>query len=241
MVRVTVWNEYRSEQENEAAAAVYPDGIHTTIADFLDDAGHETRTATLDEPEHGLTAHVLDDTDVLVYWSHNANDEVADEVAARIAEQVLDGMGLLVLHSGLRSKPFHVLMGTRCRVKRRNADETERVWILDPAHQIVEGLDQDYLEFPESQVFAEPFEIPAPDELVMVSWNEGGEVFRSGCCWRRGRGRVFFFGPGHETYPVYHRDDVQRVLTNAVDWAAPVAGPPAEHGRLDGSIEPIGE
>jgi len=235
MVSVTVWNEYVHERERDDVAEVYPDGIHATIADALAERGHETRTATLDEPEHGLSEAVLDDTDVLLWWGHAAHDEVDDAVVERVAERVHEGMGLLVLHSAHASKPFKRLLGTPCDLTWREVGERERLWVVDPGHQITDGLD-DSLVFDEAEMYGEPFGVPEPDRLVFTSWFEGGEVFRSGCCYRRGRGRIFYFRPGHETYPVYHRDDVQRVLDNAVGWAAPTEGSNARAGNRN--VEP---
>ena len=230
MVSVTVWNEFVHEQEDDAVAEVYPDGIHTAIAGGLAERGHETRTATLEEPEHGLIETALDDTDVLVWWGHVAHHEVADDVVDRVAERVHDGMGLIVLHSAHASKPFQRLLGTPCDLTWREADERERMWVVDPGHPIADGLD-DALVFDEAETYGEPFGIPEPDRLVFTSWFEGGEVFRSGCCFRRGRGRIFYFRPGHETYPIYHRDDVQQVLDNAVRWATPTEGAEAYAGN----------
>ena len=230
MVSVTVWNEYVHEQEDEEVAEVYPDGIHTTIADALAERGHETRIATLQEPEHGLTEAVLDETEVLTWWGHAAHDEVDDEIVERVAARVQDGMGLLVLHSAHASKPFQRLLGTPCDLTWREAGERERCWVVDPGHPITDGLD-DSIVIEEAEMYGEPFGVPEPDRLVFTSWFEGGEVFRSGCCYRRGRGRLFYFRPGHETYPIYHRDDIQRVLANAVEWAAPTEGADAHAGN----------
>ena len=58
------------------------------------------------------------------------------------------------------------------------------------------------------------------DNLVFISWHPGGEVFRSGCCFVRG-GRIFYFQPGHETFPIYYQPEIQTVITNAVRWVAP--------------------
>ncbi len=240
VIQATVWNEYRTEHENEIAGEIYPNGIHEPLRECLEEAGCEVQIATLDEPDHGLTPEILDETDVLLWWAHLANEEVEDEIVERVYDRVLEGMGLLVLHSARRSKVFEKLMGTSCAAKVRDADETERIWIVDPAHPIVDGIEDNYLEFSESQVAVEPFDIPVPDELVMVSWLEGGEIFRSGCCFQRGKGKIFFFGPGHETYPVYHRDDVQQIIANAAEWAAPVDGPDIPHEfDFTDPIEPV--
>ena len=224
-MRVVVWNEYLAEREDGVARGVYPEGIHGAVAGALseslgDDATVET--ATLDEPSCGLPPSVLESTDVLLWWGHLAHDRVPDELAERIVARVLGGMGLLVLHSGHLSKPFRRLMGTTCHLRWREADDRELVWTLAPAHPIATGVPP-VIVLPRQEVYSEPFDIPVPDELVFVSSFTGGEVFRSGCCFARGRGRIFFFSPGHETHPVYHDADVRRVLANAVRWAAPTA------------------
>ena len=100
------------------------------------------------------------------------------------------------------------------------AGEKERLWVCNPGHPIVQGIDK-YFEIPNTEMYGEPFGIPAPDEQIFISWFEGGEVFRSGCTWKRGNGKVFYFRPGHETYPIYFHDTVKLVLKNAVRWAAP--------------------
>lgn len=219
-IRVTVWNEFRHEQQHNDVRAVYPRGIHTVIAEGLTAAGISVRTATLDEPEHGLPESVLAETDVLTWWGHMAHGEVSDAVVDRVQARVLAGMGLIVLHSGHFSKIFKRLMGTTCNLKWREAAERERIWVIEPGHPIAQGLGE-YFEVPHAEMYGERFDIPAPDELVFVSWFQGGEVFRSGCCWRRGAGKVFYFRPGHETYPIYYQPEIQRVLANAVRWAAP--------------------
>ncbi len=219
-MNVTVWNENRHEQQNPVVREIYPKGIHGAIASFLEEA-FNVRTATLDEPEHGLTQEVLDGTDVLIWWGHLAHGEVSDEVVERVKQRILDGMGLIVLHSGHFSKIFKTLMGTSCDLKWREADEKERIWIVDPSHPIAEGIGES-IELEKEEMYGEHFDIPAPDQLVMVSWFEGGEVFRSGCTYQRGNGKIFYFRPGHETYPTYYHKDVQKVIENAVKWAAPV-------------------
>jgi len=227
MSSVTVWNEFRHERENDEVAAIYPDGMHVVLAEALED-DHVVQTATLDEPEHGLTESVLADTDVLIWWGHRAHDEVADEIVDRVQERVLEGMGLLVLHSGHFSKVFKRLLGTSCNLQYREDGATERLWVTDPGHPIVADIDE-YLELPRTEMYGEPFDIPEPDRLVLLSWFEGGEVFRSGCCYRRGNGRIFYFRPGHETYPIYKNEDVLQVIGNAVAWATPTGDGSGRH------------
>ena len=220
---ITVWNEGIHEQRTEATGEIYPDGIGGTIAGFLGAVGHDTRVATLADPEHGLTDAVLDGTDVLVWWGHAAHEEVDDGVASRVVEAVREGMGYVPLHSSHHAKPFMDLMGTDCDEKFRVADERQRIWVADPGHPIANGLEEATV-IPESEMYGEPHNVPSPDDVVLISWFEGGEVFRSGCCWRRQRGRIFYFSPGHETYPVFHHEGVRRILINAVEWAAPDPG-----------------
>jgi len=218
MVKVTIWNENRHEQINPDVKSIYPSGIHTTIATFLNEAGYNTTTATLEQPEHGLTDEVLEKTDVLVWWGHIAHNEVQDQIVQKVYEKVLQGMGLIVLHSGHFSKIFKKLMGTSCDLKWREAAETERLWVVDPSHPIVDGIGE-YIKIDQEEMYGEHFDIPTPDELVLVSWFKGGEVFRSGCTFKRGNGKIFYFRPGHETYPTYHHKEVQKIIINAVNWA----------------------
>ncbi len=224
MIRVTVWNEGRHEKSHAEVAKVYPKGIHNAIADGLNEAGFTARTATLDEPEHGLTEKVLAETDVLTWWGHMAHGEVKDEIVERVHARVMEGMGLIVLHSGHFSKIFKKLMGTTCNLIWREANENERLWVIQPGHPIAEGLPR-YIDLPQEEMYGEFFDIPTPDALVLVSWFKGGEVFRSGCCFHRGAGRVFYFRPGHESYPTYYDPVIRKVIANAVKWAAPVNGP----------------
>ena len=230
-IRVTVWNEYLHEVQFPEVAEVYPKGIHGCIADFLKDAGMEVRTATLREPEHGLAQEVLDNTDVLIWWGHMAHHEVADEIVDRVYKRVLEGMGLIVLHSGHASKIFQKLCGTDTwKLKWREDGEKEILWVVDPSHPIADGLDEKII-IPHEEMYGEHFNIPQPDELVFISWFEGGEVFRSGCCYHRGKGKIFYFRPGHEVFPIYHQPEIQHVIINAVKWAAPVQFPNTTYGN----------
>lgn len=217
-LRVTIWNEYRHERQHESIAKIYPQGIHGAIGEGLTD--YEIKYAVLDDEEHGLTEEVLDATDVLIWWGHMAHHEVRDDIVERVHRRVLRGMGLIVLHSGHFSKIFKKLMGTTCDLKWREAEDKERIWIVNPGHPIAAGLGE-YIELEREEMYGEHFDIPQPDELVMVSWFTGGEVFRSGCCYTRGLGKIFYFRPGHESYPTYYNPEVRKVISNAVRWTAP--------------------
>ena len=221
-IQVTVWNEFVQDSTDPQIIAVYPDGIHAAIAEGLvEQLGDQVtvRTATLAEPEHGLTSEVLEATDVLLWWGHLAHDQVADEVVDAVQRRVLDGMGLIVLQSGQGSAIFRRLMGTSCRIDWRHGDR-ELVWTVNPSHDIAQGLPQP-ITIPDSEMYGEFFDIPAPDELVFISSYAGGEVFRSGCCFHRGKGRIFYFAPGHEEYPIFFQPEIRQVIGNAVRWAAP--------------------
>lgn len=219
MNKIVVWNENVHEQRSQEIRAVYPNGIHAQIASILRDE-IPVETATLQDPEHGLSEERLAQTDVLLWWGHVAHNEVSDTVVDRVQKRVLEGMGLIVLHSGHYSKIFKRLLGTTCSLTWREAAEKERLWVCNPGHPIVQGLGP-YFEIPHEEMYGEPFAVPTPDETVFISWFEGGEVFRSGCIWKRGNGKIFYFRPGHESYPTYYQPEVQLVLRNAVRWGMP--------------------
>ena len=238
-IRVTVWSEFRHEKQSAEIAAIYPDGIHGVIAGFLAaDPRLEVRTATLDETEQGLPRQTLDTTDVLTWWGHVAHDEVRDELVDRVQARVVEGMGLIVLHAGHFSKVFKRMMGTSCALRWRDVGEKERLWVVEPGHPIADGLPP-YFEIPREEMYGERFDIPDPDAVVFISWFAGGNVFRSGCTFTRGKGRIFYFRPGHETFPTYHDANVQRVILNAVRWAAPGDGPVMKLGDCEPPLEKL--
>jgi len=221
MIKVTVWNEFKHEQEKEKVKAVYPDGIHNTIKAFLDeDREFEVKTATLYDENCGITEELLNNTDVLIWWGHCAHNKVPDDVAKMVQSAVLSGMGFIPLHSAHHSKPFKLLMGTTANLSWREDGDMERIWVVKPSHPIAQGIDR-YFELPHEETYSEPFDIPEPNELVFGGWYEGGEIFRSGCCFLRGNGKIFYFQPGHETFPIYYDKNVQTVIKNAIRWAAP--------------------
>ncbi len=237
--RVTIWNEFIHERTNEKIGKLYPQGMHGAIEEYLIKQGYEVQTATLDQEEHGLTDEVLSSTDVLIWWGHMAHAKVSDEVVDKVHKRIiLGGMGLIPLHSSHFSKIFVKLMGTTCNLKWREIGEKERIWVVNPAHPITKGIG-DYIEIPNAEMYGEHFDIPQPDELVFISWFQGGEVFRSGCCFYRGRGKIFYFRPGHETYPVFYNEGVLKVIENAVTWAAPSGGPSPNFDHFPKPIEDV--
>ena len=237
-MKITVWNEFAHEKSDPKVKAIYPDGIHAVIAAFLRDAGHEVRTATLDDPECGLTDEVLDDTDVLFWWGHMRHGDVPDAVVERVYRHVIDGMGMVVLHSGHASKIFRKLLGTPSgELKWRESGDKEILWVIDRGHPIVQGLGEKII-LEHEETYGEHFLIPQPDELVFISWFTGGEVFRSGCVYKRGRGKIFYFRPGHESVPTYHNPDVQKVLVNAAAYVyTPKAEAPYQYGWVKPTVE----
>lgn len=221
MIRVTIYNEYVHEREDEAIREVYPEGIHMTLKQQLEDEEITVHTVTLDDLPDGLSDEVLAETDVLIWWGHIRHREVPDEVALRVQQAVLKGMGAIFLHSAHHSKPFRLLMGTSCNLTWREDGDSELVWVINPAHPIAQGIGR-FIKLEHEEAYGEPFTVPEPDELVFIGTYDGGEVFRSGCCYRKENGRVFYFQPGHETYRTYHHPDVIRVLKNAIHWANPI-------------------
>jgi trehalose utilization protein len=226
MIRTLIWHEHRHEKKNKLVASIYPEGMHSALKNaYKGDAGFSVDHALLDDDaEHGLSQKRLDETDVLLWWGHVAHGEVKDEIVERVAKRVWEGMGLIVLHSGHFSKIFRRLMGTPCALKWREAGENERLWAINPNHPILEGL-PDQVVIEHEEMYGEPFSIPEPMETVLISWFEGGEVFRSGCTWQRGAGKIFYFRPGHEAYPTFHNPQVLKIIKNATRWAYNPAKP----------------
>ncbi len=221
MIRVLVWNEFRHERNSESAASkIYPNGIHQTIADFLQCDDICVKTATQDEENCGITKELLDETDVLIWWSHSQKKKVPDEVAKLVQEAVHEGMGAIFLHSAHLSKPFTMLMGTPCTLTWRETGDSELLWVVDPSHPIAAGIDR-AIYLPHEETYGEPFFIPEPSKSLFIASFSGGEVFRAGCLFERGNGKVFYFQPGHESYPIYHVPEIQTVIRNAVRFLAP--------------------
>jgi len=220
MINVTVWNEHIQDKDSPNVLAVYPDGMNACIAGFLgEEEDFNVRCATLDQPECGLPDEVLDNTDVLLWWGHCGHSQVPDELVSKIQDRVLRGMGIIILHSAHYSKIFQRLMGTTCSLHWREGDR-ERLWNINPSHPIAQGIGE-FVYIEKEEMYGERFDIPKPDEIVFLGWFGGGEVMRSGCCWYRGLGKVFYFQPGHESNPTYHIPEIQKIIKNAVRWANP--------------------
>lgn len=234
-INVLVWNEGYHEKFGQATKGVYPDetGIGGCIAEFLreDEEIGEITLRTMFDEEEGLKEEDLAKADVLIYWSHVCADDMNDEYQTRIFNHVTKrGMGLILLHSAHASKVFTKLCGTKTEELRwRESCDKERVWVIEPQHPICDGIPE-YFELEQEETYGERFEIPKPDALVFVSWFSGGEVFRSGVCYNRGNGKIFYFRPGHESFPTYYNEHVQRVIKNAVKWAAPTNFPKMQTG-----------
>lgn len=241
MIRLTIWNEHT--KITQEVLDMYPGGIHTYLAEALGiEEDFSIRTAILDEPEHGLSEEVLEDTDVLIWWGHNAHHKVKEAVAHRVVLHVQRGMGFIALHSAHLAKPFRYLMGTSCNLRWRDGD-FERIWTIDPTHPIAAGVPASF-ELEEEEMYGEHFDIPTPDELIFLSWFSGGEVFRSGCTWKRGMGKIFYFQPGHETNPSYKDPIVLCIIKNAVRWAVPqirLSKLESPHAKLSPEAERLGE
>ena len=220
LLRVTVWNEFVHEREYPNIRAVYPEGIHGCLRRFLEKEQDITVTCvTLDMPHQGITKELLDNTDVLIWWSHARQDDITDETVCLVRNVVHSGMGLIALHSAHFSRIMRDLLGTTMTLHWRHGDR-EKLWCIDPTHPIAQGVPA-CIDIPEEEMYGECFDIPKPEEIIFIGWFAGGEVFRSGVTFTRGRGRIFYFQPGHEEAPVYEHPDIQRIIVNAVRWAAP--------------------
>lgn len=218
-IRVNVWNEYTQAHKEPRIANVYPNGLHSTIAGFLNkDPDIAARTSLLTDPEQGLSEEILNNIDVLIWWAHGHHKDVEDRFAQRVVDHVRRGMGIIFLHSAHRAKPFMSLLGTSGRLGWREAEERCRVWAVNPDHPIAAGIPEQFV-IDQEEMYSEPFGIPEPGSTVFISWYQGGNVFRSGVAYQREYGKIFYFQPGHETYPVYYNENVQKVISNAVKWA----------------------
>lgn len=240
-VRVTIWNEFAHEKSEEKIAALYPKGMHGAIADYLKlNDEFIVRTATLCEPECGLGGEILNETDTLIWWGHMKHGEVPDEIVKKVYDRVMKGMGLIALHSAHASKIFQKLCGSDSgELKWRESDDKEILWVVDPSHPIVAGLQKDRIVLEKEETYGEHFVIPEPDELIFISWFSGGEVFRSGFTLKRGLGKIFYFRPGHETFPTFYNQEILKVIENAAFWCADGSSVKPEYGHFNPKCEEL--
>lgn len=222
-MKITLVCEHNPGMDTPEGRAAYPEGMAECLAGIFSEGNEVTLLRAGEDGAPGLTDEILGGTDVLVWWAHWYHHCIPDALADKIAARVQCGMGALFLHSAHMAKPFRRLLGTSCTLTWREAGERERLWCTDPAHPIAAGL-PGYIDIPHEEMYGEPFDIPAPDELVYLGWFEGGEALRAGCVFRRGRGKLFYFNPGHETYATYKIEEVRRLLQQACAYVAPAAG-----------------
>lgn len=94
------------------------------------------------------------------------------------------------------------------------------VHTLLPAHPIAQGIPATF-DIPQTEMYNEPFHVPAPDAVIFEEKWDKGEHFRSGMVWNIGKGQVFYFRPGHETFGIYHQAEPLQILVNAARWLGP--------------------
>ena len=221
--RILVYTEdilsYAKKIDNANIPAAYPNGLHEAIAGAFPNDKYIVKEANLSNIRETINEKTLKDTDVLIWWGHSQHDEVPDDISALVVSEVQKGMGFIALHSAHFAKPFTRLLGTSGTLSWRHADR-ERLWVTAPYHPIAKDIPT-YFELPEEEMYGEPFDVPSPEDTVFIGWFAGGEVFRSGLTYRRGYGRIFYFQPGHEEYPIYYNETIRLILRNAVNWTYP--------------------
>ena len=225
--RVVAWSEGTASKD-EGSKEVYPQDINTAVAEGLKPlAGWEIITASLDDPDQGLSEERLQGTDVLIWWGHKRHGDVKRELVDRIDKRVREeGMGFIGLHSCHFAQPFKKLMGTACSWGEYVADGTSvKIIVKEPDHAICKGV-KDFV-LPKIERYGEPFKVPTPEAVpldgIYTKPNGDNQPGRMGLCWTVGKGRVFYFTPGHETYNDFYRPEVRLIMCNAVKWAAPKA------------------
>jgi len=227
--KVVVWSEGTANVD-PGSKGIYPQDINTAIADGLkplEARGWEIVKASLNDPDQGISQALLESTDVLIWWGHKKHGEVKDELVERIAARVNAGqMGFIGTHSAHFSKPLKKLLGTPCSWGEYVADGTSaEIIVKEPNHPICKGVTN--FKLPKIERYGEPFKCPTPEAVPLdgLYTRPDGKTQpgRMGLCWTIGKGKVFYFTPGHETYNDYHRPEVRQIFINAVEWAAPKA------------------
>lgn len=224
---VVVWSEGTASVDR-GSREVYPNDINSAIADGLkplEAEGWKIVKAGLGDPDQGISDELLNRTDVLVWWGHKKHGEVSNDLVAKIDARVREGrMGFISTHSSHFAKPYRKLMGTPCSWREYKTDGTSvEIIVKDPSHPICKGVKN--FKLPKIERYGEPFAVPTPESVpldgIYTKPDGSTEPGRMGLCWTVGKGRVFYFTPGHETYDDYFRPEVRQILLNAVVWAAP--------------------
>lgn len=216
-IRVLVWSEGTAPKD------VYPSDINEAIAEGLRSDGRlEVRTASINDPEQGLSDAALKETDVLIWWGHQKHGEVRDDRVAAISRRVRDGeLAFIATHSAHFSKPLKAVLGTNCGWKGGYYEDGSAVdlQVTAPRHPIARGLSG--FQIPRTERYEGEFEVPKPDVVVFDgTYGANGNHAWQGMVWTVGKGRVFYFQPGHESYPIYFQPEVRQVFRNAVHWCA---------------------
>ncbi|MFH1372026.1 MAG: ThuA domain-containing protein [Planctomycetota bacterium] len=217
---VVVWSE------GTAPKNVYPNDICGAIAEGLKELKDwDVVEARLSDPNQGLPDELLNRADVLIWWGHKKHNQVRDGLVDKIVSRVKDeGMGFISLHSSHFARPNIKLMGTPCSWKEYLGDSnTLKITVKDPNHPIARGV-EDFTIYHDER-YSEPYAVPQPLAVVFEGTytldNGGTDTSRQGLTWEIGKGRVFYFQPGHETNPVFFDPNIRRIISNAVEWAAP--------------------
>jgi len=218
-IRVLVWSE-RTEP-----VAVYPNGINGAVAEFLaKDKGLSVKTANITDPDLGVSDAVLDQTDVLIWFGHQKHAEVPEAVIQRIVAHIRDkGMGYLPLHSSHYALPFKAALNAILETKDVgswrdyiNDGKPLEIIVADSTHPIAKGVKN--FTIPKTERYVEPFQVPGAETVVFNGTYADGQHARQGLCWTLGQGRIFYWRPGHEEYPIFFQPEVQKIITNAVHW-----------------------
>lgn len=209
-----IWSERTEPKEH------YPEGHNGIIASFLNkDPNIKAEAVSINDPEQGLPTEKLQRCDVLVWWGHIRHGEVRDEIVDKIVKRVKEeGMGFIALHSAHYAKPFQRLLNAPGHIGGVGHGREEHIWVVAPNHPIAKGIY--HFTLPEEEFYAEPFQVPQPENVIFISTFGSGHWFRSGLTWSVGKGRVFYFRPGHETLPTMKDERVLKIIRNAVYWCA---------------------